>query len=285
MMDIQRLTRLDHDTAIDIRQLAQRAERADQVDPFNESAWAGLDQPGVHLLAWVDSRLAGYGVATGDGSAQLVVDPAQRRHQVGSALLGELRRVDPAIELWSFDDLVAAQGFAQAHRLVVVRELLVMGRALPAPPDRPLRVDPAVSIRAWHPGDLDALVSLNARAFADHPEQGRWTRQDVAAHLADQAFDPAGLLIAHHDSGVMAGFHWTIIDAWGGQVYVLGVDPDREGQGLGRRLLHAGLDHLTSRGASRVRLWVEGNNKARTLYETAGFSVLRRDVRYRSSQH
>jgi mycothiol synthase len=284
MITIQRLTRLDHDTQTQVRQLAQRAERTDQVDPFNEQAWAGLDQPGDHHLASAGTELAGYAAAA-DGGAQLVVDPARRRRRVGSALLAELRRGDPGIEAWSFDDLAAAQGFALAHQLVVTRELLVMGRALPAPPTRPLRVDPAVSIRPYDPADLGQLVDLNARAFADHPEQGRWTRQDVADHLADPSFDPAGLLIAHQADGAMAGFHWTIIDAWGGQVYVLGVDPDRQGQGLGRRLLHAGLDHLTSHGASRVRLWVEGNNQARALYATAGFSVLRRDVRYRSSQH
>ena len=38
------------------------------------------------------------------------------------------------------------------------------------------------------------LMRLNAAAFADHPEQGRLTREDLEARMAEPWFDPTGLI-------------------------------------------------------------------------------------------
>lgn len=51
-------------------------------------------------------------------------------------------------------------------------------------------------------------------------------------------------------------------------IYVV---PEERGQGVGTRLLRAGLDWLRDRGFQRVLLNVTAGNPARRLYERAGF--------------
>ena len=272
--------------------LAGRAARADGVFPLNERALTGLDGvfplneramtglDGIvqHWLAWQGGRLEGYACVY-DGAAQLVVDPLCRRRGVGSDLLAEAR----ARELWSFGDLRCGRGFCSSHDFVPVRCLLVMAaetRSL-APP-----VDPPAGVRikacSGDPTELEELVELNARVFHDHPEQGRWTMADFTARMASPWFDPAGLLIGRADDGRMVGFHWTKVESGEGEVYLIGVDSDWSGRGLGRALLDAGVAHLVDHGIEHVRLWVDGDNPAAmSLYEKSGFSFLSRDVRYR----
>ncbi|MFD0785094.1 mycothiol synthase, partial [Micromonospora azadirachtae] len=127
--------------------------------------------------------------------------------------------------------------------------------------------------------DDDAWLALNARAFAEHPEQGRWTADDLRVRLAEPWFDPAGFLLAVEEStGRLLGFHWTKVherpgSARIGEVYVLGVDPTAHRGGLGRVLTAAGLTYLRDRrGLDRVMLYVdESNSPAVALYERLGF--------------
>jgi mycothiol synthase len=90
----------------------------------------------------------------------------------------------------------------------------------------------------------------------------------------------------------VVGFHWTKVhgrksggghdhDAIG-EVYVVGVDPDYAGRGLGRALTLAGLHHLRGLGLSQAMLYVDARNtSAIRLYEGLGFSRWDTDVLYR----
>jgi len=168
-------------------------------------------------------------------------------------------------------------------------------RSLHAPIPTP-ELPEGVTVRAFVPGqDDEAWIALNNRAFADHPDQGRWSVEDLRRREHESWFDPAGFFLAE-SAGALVGFHWTKVhgadggkptpDGHGhepiGEVYVLGIDPDFQGRRLGAALTLVGLRHLRSRGLTQVMLYVdESNPRAIALYERLGFTKWDVDVSYR----
>ena len=262
--------------------LAERAASTDNAQPLNEEARLLLSRPGArHWVLGDEDALIGYAQWQPDnGTGQLVVDPDGRRRGHGTALLDAVRAEVGDASVWAFRDLPSAQGFAAARGMDAVRGLLVMAKPLdgvrtPAPP-------PGVTLRAFSDADAAAFLAVNAAAFEGHPEQGHFSASDLANRQSEPWWDPAGLILAADDSGVI-GFHWTKRhDDATGEVYVLGVHPRAAGRGLGGVLLAAGLAHLAERGASRVILYVDAANApAVRLYEKGGFGIDHRDTLYR----
>jgi mycothiol synthase len=146
-------------------------------------------------------------------------------------------------------------------------------------------------VRTFVPGrDERDWLAVNGRAFAAHPEQGKWTLQDLKRRELEPWFDPGGFFLAER-AGALVGFHWTKVHqppagqpgaSPVGEVYVLGVDPAEQGGGLGRALTLIGLHHLREQGLPDVMLYVEGDNTpAIRLYESLGFQHTATDVVYR----
>ena len=170
--------------------------------------------------------------------------------------------VDPS------DDAVAARfGFAP------YRDLWQLRRPLPAPASD-------LTVRPFEPADAPAVLAVNRRAFAWHPEQGGMTAEDLRARQAEPWYDPAGFLL-HESEGRLAGFCWTKVHHGGGrppediamgEIYVIAVDPDFQGRGVGAPLTLAGLAHLHSRGPATAMLYVESDNgAANAVYRRLGF--------------
>ena len=66
-----------------------------------------------------------------------------------------------------------------------------------------------------------------------------------------------------------------------GEVYVVGVDPDEQGHGLGRALTLVGLRHLRAAGLPEAMLYVDGDNTAAIrLYTDLGFTHRDTDVMF-----
>ncbi len=258
-----------------VRELAARVAGEDGAPPLSDQALADLSSDAVAHVAihGADAALIGYGQRSGD-AAELVADRA-----AVPALLDELAR--PGLLIWSHGRRSRLAAPFSDRGFEPVRELHQLRRPLADLPEDPPLAD-GVLVRGFVPGqDEDAWLSVNAAAFAEHPEQGRWTRADLDARMAESWFDPAGVLLAER-AGELLGFHWTKVHPDGdGEVYVLAVSPSAQGLGLGRALLVRGLRHLAAAGCPSVRLYVDGDNPtALRLYENAGFVSFDLDVQW-----
>ena len=272
--------------------LIRAAEIVDGFSALNEAASLRLRHrpPGTRTVVTSE---AGQAVAYGqlDGApgavaeAALVVHPEHRRQGHGTALLSDLLAMsDQRLEIWAVHGTEAAAALAARTGLRAVRELMIMIRPSADPIEVPTPT--GIEIRSFRTGqDEEAWLRVNARAFAQHPEQGGLTMDDLQQRMAEPWFDPTGFLLATRSEEVI-GFHWTKQHPHRlGEVYVLGVDPAAGVRGLGRALLAAGLAHLRDDGAIEVQLYVDATNtRAVQLYERAGFAVASRDVMYASPQ-
>lgn len=262
--------------------LASRAAAADGISPFNEASQFALrDRARARILvqqSTEDGTIIGAAFAVGDAPVELVVDPAHRRRGIGRRILDELS-ADGERHFWAHGDLPGAQGLAASAGLVPERVLLVLRLTFDGPPTAE-RVPDGVTLRSYDPADGDAIIAVNARAFAHHPEQGAMDRADFARRISADWFDPAGLFVAEKDGRVI-GFHWTKIEHGEGEVYVVGIDPDAQGGGLGTALTARGLRHLHKQGVPVVDLYVEGDNApALKVYRNLGFEDWKKDVLY-----
>ncbi len=227
-----------------------------------------LDGGRVRLDALIDPHVAG---ADTDETADLgerLLDAAVTQH--GEPAVGAV------IEWWG-------RPAGPWHDRVAVRRAMTPTRALyQMRCSLPVDLEP-VPTRSFEPGDLDELVAVNNRAFASHPDQGGLTVDRVRATMAEPWFRAEGLRV-YVEGGRMAGFCWTKIHPAPpaatalGEIYVICVDPDFHGRGLGRPMTAAGLSWLSDQGLSTGMLYVEADNEpAVKTYQGLGFSVLRTD--------
>lgn len=259
-------------------ELGTAALAADGVAPFNEATTIAL-RDGAELRVEEFDGVSG-AAAPDDAPVEFVVHPDERRRGRGRALLNRLIGAGET-RFWAHGDLLGARALAAAAGLRPARTLLVLSTT-----DRDVPASPApvgVSLRSFEERDADAVVAVNARAFAAHPEQGAMDRADFDRRRAESWFDPAGLFVAERD-GQVVGFHWTKIEDGVGEVYVVGVDPAAHGGGLGTALTAVGLQYLWDAGVSEIDLYVEGDNDpALAVYRRLGFTEKARDVLYEVS--
>lgn len=277
--------------------LLNQVARVDHVEAISESGVLALQHHGdiriQHLLAYSNAELVGYAVFDGRDSGkpvgEIAVAPDFRRHGVGSVLLREIEaRAGSSLSIWAHGNIGAAQEFAAHHSYSPGRVLEQLGRSLTsALPAAQFASD--VQVRPFAVGqDEQAWLRLNAEAFAAHPEQGRWTSEDLADRQQQDWFDPAGFLLAEQaKTGELVGSVWTKVDAVAGapsigEIYVVAIRPTQQRRGLGAALTLAGLAHLQECGLSKAMLFVDESNIGATrLYQRLGFTCIRVDVQYR----
>ncbi|ACL56641.1 GNAT family N-acetyltransferase [Methylobacterium nodulans] len=123
-----------------------------------------------------------------------------------------------------------------------------------------------VTIRPAHPADLDALVALEAAAFASDRAERRAIRHAIAS--------PTISVLVALDGAVLIGAA-TIErrrNSRRARLSSIAVAPGRAGTGLGRVLLAAAEAEARRHGCERLRLEVrEDNGPGIRLYERAGY--------------
>jgi len=306
---------LDHLDATQVDQLTQLLNSAtdfDGVRPLSEHAWLHLrsGESGLHIIGLFND----HGVKTVDGSliagyahvdvtdlvegtsVELVVAPESRNAGMGHALVEQALKLSPdgRLRLWAHGLTTGAQSLADSLGFVLSRSLWQMRRSLFAPLP-PAQVPTGVFIRTFDPAtDVDAVLAVNARAFANLPDQGSWTKADILTRLEESWFNAEGFFIAvDSQTNAIIGFHWTKVHGSGGhgsdhsheaigEVYVLAVDPEHRVPGLGRALSAMGLTYLRSLGLRQAMLYVDSSNeRAIALYESMKFVHWDTDVMYR----
>ena len=196
-LEIVRADRLDPGQITAVLAVMTAAGDADGAFPLSEHVMLHLrhggDVPALHLLAYHHGELVGYAhVDATDpvegASAELAVHPMHRRHGLGRALVKAAmavadERSDGRLRLWAHGDHPSASALGVSLGFERVRVLWQMRRSLFAPIPEPVLAG-GVRLRPFRPGaDDEAWLAVNAAAFASHPEQGRWTHEDLLARL------------------------------------------------------------------------------------------------------
>lgn len=227
------------------------------------------------------SQLAGIAVL-GHSELDLVIDPPRRGEGIGTAALTQiLAETTGSLSTWVHGHNPVADGVLSRAGFRAIRTLLKMTAPITSytPDANNVKHAPTgYTLRAFRSEDSAAWLALNARVFAEHPEQGRLTESDLNARLDEPWFDPENFLLLFDDSVELIGYCWLKVEGGEGEIYVIGVSPEHAGQGLGATLLDAGVERLAQiahaqGNITRVSLFVEADNeRAIHLYRSKGFT-------------
>jgi len=274
----------DDQARAEVEDLLASTERSTGHPPLAEAsllAWSAGGPDVGGLLDRTDGVVIGYAHLSRRGrswTVEIVRRPGApqdpRRALLAEALAVAERDGAADVRYWDVqhhgdDSLAADLGFT------VERDLLQMRVPLPLSVER-RPVPPDFVVRSLRPGDEQAWLEVNNRAFAAHPEQGHWELEDLLARERTAWFDPQGFLLCEHD-GTLAASCWTKVHGGRtpplGEIYVISVNPDFQGRGLGRFMTVAGLDWLATT-VSLGMLYVDASNTtAVVLYRGLGFRV------------
>ncbi len=253
---------------------------ADGHHPIGEHQYLGLTAASngvVGLLMEADGAPVGYagltkGFEPAWWSLELAVHPAWRTPGVFDTLLGaatsEAKNLGGvSLRLWALlphlIDVALLRGFRPERELRSLRVALPVSEAAGDG-----------GFGRFRKGDEEEWLEVNNSAFAGHPENGNWTREMLADRMQQAWFDADDMVIAHSE-GRMVGFCWTKREQDEvGEIYVIAVTPRFQGRGLGEALLMEGLAHLSAKGATSAKLYVDSNNsRALRLYDSVGFRL------------
>lgn len=290
-LDIKRLNSTDDMS--EVHEILAAAELSDGIRPLSDHLWLDLRQGGRPGFAGLLAMQSGHGhplaycqLSRGNDSwsLDLVIHPGHRDEtaSIGPQLLSEAVRIVAAeggghVHWWVFQPTESHAMLARSIDFVPGRSLLQMRVQLPLAWSVVAAVT-RITTREFRVGaDEETWLGVNNRAFIAHPEQGAWTREILRSRERELWFDPQGFLL-HEENQQLAGFCWTKLhretEPVLGEIYVIAVDPQFAGRGLGRALTVAGLQYLTSAGAAIGMLYVDAQNTpAVSMYLALGFTT------------
>jgi mycothiol synthase len=300
------LKQLTPDQQAGVLALIKSATDHDQIPPISDHILLHLrhggDKSDSHLVITENEKIIGYAhldrtdLVAGP-AVELVVDPEHRQSGIGGQLISEAIKIcGQRLRLWSHGDLPAASKLAIANNFIKVRTVTQMSKSLGE--ITPISdIDNAITIRTFLPGlDSDNWLSLNNKAFTNHPEQGNWSLNDLNLRLKEDWFDEKGFFIAEKDNQII-GATWTKIHGATshqhdgedshdhpaiGEIYITAIDPSYNRLGIGKVLTITALNYLKYQGLNQVILYVDEDNKAAiNLYQSLGFKEFGKDLLFK----
>lgn len=139
----------------------------------------------------------------------------------------------------------------------------------------------AFRLRRLKRGEEGKLTQIQNRSFSNTWGYNPNTVEETIYRTGLPHCSPGDIVLAYEMDRPI-GYCWTRVPNGEGhpgggavgRIYMLGVDPDHRGKGVGSAVLAAGLSLLRRRGVGVVQLTVDsGNRAARALYHAAGFEV------------
>jgi mycothiol synthase len=142
-------------------------------------------------------------------------------------------------------------------------------------------------------GEEGLLAWIENRCFIDTWGFNPNTAEYIGWELSIRGDCPDDVILALSE-GKTIGYCWTEAkygqdSSTGkrkGRIYMLGVDTDYRGKGLGKKLLRAGLLHLRNKGRELIDITVDSQNiVAVTLYRSLGFQMHGETAWYEKAVH
>jgi mycothiol synthase len=238
-----------------------------------------LAEPQLVGVAEIDGVLAGW---VHPELKALVVEPAFRQRGIGRTLVDvglrlEAGRHRPNLLLGAIPDAQPAHAFLAATGFELHSVLWDLELPAGAPATATAWPEGVTARHVRFADDQLAFIRLFNAAFADHATPLQ-IDESAGERAQDLPWKEEDILVAE-EAGELVGFSATepFRDDHGavgarGEIWTIGVRPDRQGRGLGRQLLRWGIGHLRGVGVETVTLAVNALNPgALGLYESEGF--------------
>lgn len=237
-----------------------------------------IAESGGRIVAWMDTNRE---PAIGRAVLSCWVHPEQRRKNFVSRLLDRavLRAKESGVQVLHMSipeqDTGAAEMLA-LHGFRCVRKYLELRLAMSEVSPEDLQ-DADSRCRNLLPGEEEKLARIQNLSFG-----GQWgynpnTVEEIRYRANLGNHSPEDVVLACDGEHIL-GYCWTeLAGAAGksgkaGRIFMIGTDPDYQGQGVGKTVLMAGLARLRKRGAETVDLTVDSENAvANVLYNSFGF--------------
>lgn len=287
-MDLRTLPTADS-LGDELEQFATSCAAFDGTAPFNDASMLAPHRRYALTERTERGELVALALISPDRDAvdeiEFAVAPTARRAGLGTAMYNSIATGNRPQQFWAHGDTLGAQALATAVGAHAQRTLYVFARPTHDADINGDRPDvEGVRIRAFDADrDADAWVASNARVFADHPEQGRLTRADLEARMQQPWFrtDTFFVAVSDDEHEELLGYCWCKCTQDAAEIYVLGVDPDASGRGIGRALMAVALEKIALLGYRESILYVDGSNeRAVALYRASGYIERFRDVLY-----
>jgi mycothiol synthase len=125
--------------------------------------------------------------------------------------------------------------------------------------------------------DESRYLDLNNQIFKGHPDQSDWDLSKLLAKMGEVWFRPDRLIFMKKD-GRDLGFFWLkehqLIGEKVCEIFVIGIIPSLQGEGLGKKILTLALKQMISDGYSQAWVYTdESNERALKLYRSFGFEI------------